>query len=72
MFGQVASSHPRTACAFQFVSVISQVASSNTRTACACQFASVISQVASSNTRTACAYLLVVTPQFPDLKISLR
>jgi len=55
MFDQVASSNPRTACACQFVSVISQVASSNPRTTCACQFVSVISQVASSHPRTACA-----------------
>jgi len=36
MFGQVASSHPRTACACQFAFIFGQVTSSNTRTACAC------------------------------------
>jgi len=58
--GQVASSHPRTACACQFTLVIGQVANSYPRTACTCQFAFilVIGQVTSSNTRTACTYPL--------------
>jgi len=54
--GQVASSHPRTACACQFVSVNGQVASSHPRTACACRFVSAIGQAASSHPRTACTY----------------
>ena len=56
--GQVASSHPRTACACQFILVINQVASSHPRTACSYQFSLVISQVASSYPRTACACAL--------------
>jgi len=36
VIGQVATSHPRTACACQFTSIIGQAASSNTRTACTC------------------------------------
>jgi len=52
--GQVASSHPRTACACQFTLVIGQAASSHPRTACTCQFV-FIGQVASSHPRTACA-----------------
>jgi len=60
VIGQVASSHPRTACACQFTLVIGQVASSYPRTACTCQFAFilVIGQAASSNTRTACTCTL--------------
>ena len=56
--GQVASSHPRTACARQFVSVNGEVASSHPRTACACQFTLVIGQAASSNPGTACTCAL--------------
>ena len=52
--GQVASSHPRTACACQFTLVIGQVASSYPRTACTCQFAFVLGQVASLYPRAAC------------------
>jgi len=55
LFGQVASSRPRTACACQFISVIGQVASSYPRTACPCQFLAIIIQLASSYPRTACA-----------------
>jgi len=62
--GQVASSHPRTACACPFILVISQVASSHPRTACAYQFSLVISRVASSYPRTACTcqfvFILVI------------
>jgi len=54
VISQVASSHPRTACACQFTLVIGQVTSSHPRTACACQFTLVIGQVASLHTRTAC------------------
>jgi len=73
--GQVASSHPRTACACRFVSAIGQAASSHPRTACTYPFgirraasshprtARVsfvpFSQVTSSNTRTACAFYFV-------------
>jgi len=64
VIGQVASSHPRIACACQFTSVIGQVASSHPRTACACQITLVIGQVASSRPRTACtcqfAFILVI------------
>ena len=59
VIGQVASSHPRTACACQFTSVIGQVASSHPRTACACQSILVTGQVASSHPRTACTYQFV-------------
>ena len=64
--GQVASSHPRTACACQFTLVIGRAASSYPRTACTCQFAFilVISQAASSHPGTACTcqfvFILVV------------
>jgi len=63
VIGQVASSHPRTACACQFTLVIGQVASSRPRTACTCQFAFilVIGQVTSSNTRTACTCVLLLS-----------
>jgi len=63
MFGQVASSHPRTACACQFILVIGRVASSHPRTACACQFILVIGQVTSSGPRTACtrAFLFLLS-----------
>jgi len=63
VIGQVASSHPRTACACQFILVIGQVTSSNTRTTCTCQFAFilVIGQAASSNTKTACTCALYLS-----------
>jgi len=65
MFGQVTSSHPRTACACQFTLVIGQVTSSHPRTACTCRFAFilVIGQVTSSNPRTACTCALCVCYQ---------
>jgi len=66
VIGQVASSHPRTACACQFILVIGQVTSSHPRTACACQFAFVIGQVTSSNTRTACTCAFCVFHQPSD------
>jgi len=63
VIGQVASSHPRTACACQFTLVIGQVASSHSRTACTCQFAFifVIGQAAGSNSRTACTCVLLLS-----------
>ena len=55
VIGQVASSHPRTACTFPFG--IRRAASSHPRTARA-SFVP-FSQVTSSNTRTACAFYFV-------------
>ena len=71
VIGQVASSHPRTACACQFTLVIGQVASWHPRTACTCQFAFilVIGQAASSNTRTACACALFLPPAKRPVRI---
>jgi len=55
--GQVASSHPRTTCAYQFVLVSGQVASSHPRTACTYSFG--IRRAASSDPRTARAFYFV-------------
>jgi len=60
--GQVTSSHPRTACACQFVLVIGQVTSSHPRTACACQFAFIFGQMTSSHPRTACTCQFAFIP----------
>jgi len=56
----VASSHPRTACACQFASVIGQVASSHPRTACTFPFG--IRRAASSHPRTARASFVPCQP----------
>ena len=57
----MASSHPRTACTCQFVSVIGQVASSHPRTACTYPFD--IRRVTSSDPRTARAFYFVSVSQ---------
>jgi len=59
--GQVASSHPRTACAYQFVPVIGQAASSHPRTACTYPFD--IRRATSSHPRTARAFYFVFASQ---------
>jgi len=57
----VASSYPRTACAYQFVPVIGQAASSHPRTACTYPFD--IRRVTSSDPRTARAFYFVFASQ---------